>query len=147
MRCGGDLRLLFFFESALLRRKLERHGSWPSRAPNSCARKKTGGVHGGLLLRHGRKELSSERGTGRCQNKDEHREAGAMGEGVGNSDWSWTVSSSRPCGRYCSPAGSEGEKGVGRWGCCSALGKKGEGRHSWELGCSSFTGAMDPGRF
>jgi hypothetical protein len=41
----------------------------------------------------------------------------------------------------------EEEGALGReWSCCSAIGKKGEGRHGWELGCSSFTGAMDPGR-
>jgi hypothetical protein len=42
--------------------------------------------------------------------------------------------------------GRGGRELTGRWSCCSAIGKKGEGRHSWELGCSSFTGAMDPGR-
>jgi hypothetical protein len=31
--------------------------------------------------------------------------------------------------------------GVGQGNCIPA----GSGRHSWELGCSSFTGAMDPG--
>jgi hypothetical protein len=41
----------------------------------------------------------------------------------------------------------EEEGALGReWSCCSAIGKKGEGRQGWELGCSSFTGAMDPGR-